>query len=492
MTKLELINLNTKKTVLIKKKNNVFLIDSIEQWIALTKFTEAYLIIELPFLFRERNKTSISNEDIKNIRTPVDAKFVYHQEYELMNDLDFNWKPFYPLGNEKSNSKLYSKTENQFQIVPFSGNLNGNDHIIKNIHLIDTYNVGLFGSIFSGSIKNLILENIYIGSGNSIGCLAGLANNCILDNITIRGNIYLKGTDVSCLCSNFDGSITNVNIIVSGEIYGSRNRSLVINNFNGTMDKTNIISNVKIDCGYFNHLSGKLNNSNIISTFSIYSPFYKNTIYKSITNCYYLQLNNNQLPELQEINNSYYANLETINIASSSQFSEKLWIFNEQSQRYYLKNLINYTNGEKINRIKYYDWVNNETNLSINNVYISNNKEFVSELPITKIDINLINEINKQYISFTEKETELINKRLEKQNKNLKIKIEYIKSKLDKWNPLEPNFSDDKPELTITDDNEIIDEINLDIKMNLLNKNQEQINKSQIIDIDIDFSNDKE
>jgi hypothetical protein len=167
------------------------------------------------------------------------------------------------------------------------------------------------------------------------------------------------------------------------------------------------------------------------------------------------------LPDIQDITNSYFANLETINIAHNSTFDDKYWL--QVNDRYYLKNLINYTNGQKISRIKYYDWINNETNLS-NNIYINNNKEIVSDVPINKINIQIINDMNNKFQEYLNRENEIISIRMEKINKNIKLKIINLKHRLDDWNPLEPNLvNSEVNDLTEIDDKIFLDELNLDI-----------------------------
>jgi hypothetical protein len=115
------------ESILIQKHNNIYQINCIKQWIFLTKFKKAYLIIKHPYGF---------------VETVIDKKFVYNQDYELVCDLDFNYRYIYPLGNFFENKDYYL-----IDIVPFTGTLNGNNFTIKNINIINCKYNGLFGVI---------------------------------------------------------------------------------------------------------------------------------------------------------------------------------------------------------------------------------------------------------------------------------------------------------------------------------------------------------
>ena len=90
--------------------NNNYLIENVKQWIFLTKFDKSYLITLFPK---------------GEIETTVDKKFIYRQDYILINDLNFKYRYILPLGNFTDNN------------IPFTGIFDGNNHIIKNLnHLL--------------------------------------------------------------------------------------------------------------------------------------------------------------------------------------------------------------------------------------------------------------------------------------------------------------------------------------------------------------------
>ena len=86
------IKLEYNKESIIIYKKNYYQINSVKQWVFLTKFIKAYLITKHPYGI---------------IETIIDRKFVYNQDYELECDIDFNYRYIYPLGNFPENINFY-------------------------------------------------------------------------------------------------------------------------------------------------------------------------------------------------------------------------------------------------------------------------------------------------------------------------------------------------------------------------------------------------
>ena len=149
--------------------------------------------------------------------------------------------------------------------IQFTGNFNGNNHIIKNINIINTNNNGLFGNVLSSKISNLILQNIIINDGINNGGLISKATNVELENITIIGNVQIVGTNSSAFISYFDGTAKNIKICIDGIIESKCNSSIISNNFHGICDNFCVISNLIKPIPCFYTLNGKLNNSCYIS-----------------------------------------------------------------------------------------------------------------------------------------------------------------------------------------------------------------------------------
>jgi hypothetical protein len=163
-----------------------------------------------PLLMME-NKTSVINaHQLQMMGAALGA------DYSLANNIDLNsplsnisevWATnkntltgsgFYPLGTTIGNAA----------IVPFTGNLNGNNHIIDYLYINNTRdtNVGLIANYATGTISNIGLTNIAItstitGSVNPIGgrITGGLVGNMptgSVSNSFTSGNI-IHSTDAS-------------------------------------------------------------------------------------------------------------------------------------------------------------------------------------------------------------------------------------------------------------------------------------------------------
>jgi hypothetical protein len=401
-------------------------IRTIKDWIFLTKFFKAYLITNYP------------NGEIETI---VDRKFVYNQDFELVADLNFEYKFILPLGNLQPKADSYPNDN----ICPFTGSLEGNGHVIKNINIIDCDNNGLFGIVKTGDIKNLTLENINISRGIYNGCLFGKAYDSDIENINIYGNINLHGVHCSGLSSSYEGTCKNIKICVDGEI-NAQYKSIISNYFFGQMENINVIQNISDDISCFNVINGILKNSNIISFNTLKNPFYEKTTYHQIFNCYYFQINDDDLPPMQNIQQSYYRNLSN-RIISPDNITSSTWL--KINNGYYLKNMINYI-GEEIDirnipdNFYYYDIINNTTNYS--ELYLDKNKKFVGK-DIKSFNKNEIIELCKKMEIQFYKEKEKYRKFNEIKHKNDKIKIKQILSLFDNSNSLE----------IINDDSEIED-----------------------------------
>ena len=385
-----------KESIIIYKKNNCYQINSIKQWVFLTKFIKAYLITKHPYGI---------------IETIIDRKFVYNQDYELECDIDFNYRYIYPLGNFPENINFYL-----IDIVPFTGTFNGNNYIIKNINIIDCNYNGLFGITKSGSINNLTIQNVTILGGVYNGALVGKSYSTEISNINIVGNILMKGTNCSCFIGLNEGNGKNIKIVVDGEME-SENKSLLSNYYYGNIENINIITNFKESINCFNIINGRIKNIIFISWLTIPNVIYNQTKYHQISNCYYFQLNEDELPEPQIIYNYYYRNLKIANYDNIK--NTNLW--NKIGDHYYL-------NDQNMNNelLKYYD---NNSNI-INDLYLDSKGNFINS-DIKPFDKNNILEMCKKMEAIYLNETKC-SKELDELNiKNSNIRLECIKANLD-------------------------------------------------------------
>lgn len=237
-----------------------------------------------------------SAEDLDGIRSNLSGKYI------LMNDIDLsayeNWNP---IGTSEE---------------PFTGELDGNGHVIKNMKIQKKCTDGdepcfaLFSSISSGEINNLMLMNIDINAkftgetpeSFGIGSISGYAKSAVFKNCITSGKITIdgfnegvvggiSGTGVS---STLENCVNNINIKLStenvydiciGGIFGRATRTTINQSYNsgnisvsGT-DSDQKSKNLKIgglaaDFGNFHlEVTDSYNKGNICIDFSTPSTF---------------------------------------------------------------------------------------------------------------------------------------------------------------------------------------------------------------------------
>jgi len=397
-----------KQSILIYKSDNFYQIKDINQWIFLTKFSKAFLIIDYPNGMNE---------------TLIDKKFVYNQNFELVNDLDFEFRYILPLGNLNPIQNSYPH-----DTIPFTGILNGNNFTIKNINIINTNYNGLFGIIKSATIKNLVLENIVIQQGNENGGLVSKAYGCDIDNIKIIGNILIEGINSGCISSYYEGNMSRIYICVDG-IINSIKRAIISNGFFGTIDYLTVITNLEDSPGLLNIINGKIINCSLISFNTIEKPFYQETKYHQINSCYYFQLNTDNLPQMQNLYSCYYRNLNNTVVWSNNINTLSLQNLIKINSYYYINSNINYSNEEIScdQNLMVYDLVSDYTNIC--NFTIIKKDKFFSNPNIIPFDkqrlIDLIQKMEKEFKS----DNSIKNKIIAKNFKNRLIKINGIKDR---------------------------------------------------------------
>ena len=139
--------------------------------------------------------------DFETIKNNLSGKYI------LMNDLDF------------------SSVQNWTGINNFTGELNGNGYIIKNLNS----NTGLFNRIESTAIvENLGLENIYINKNDQNGAIGSLANynygtitNCYTSDSQLSISYQYNTSYIGGLVGNNSGNISYScakNCTITGDI----------------------------------------------------------------------------------------------------------------------------------------------------------------------------------------------------------------------------------------------------------------------------------
>ena len=119
-----------------------------------------------------------------------DPNYPMDDEYELSQDIDasdtVNWNSgagFLPIGTSSK---------------PFTGKFNGNGHKIRRLYInrSEENNVGLFGYVVGGEIRNLGIEEGCVvgryGTGILVGYNRGIVRNCY-SNGSVSGNDYVGG-----------------------------------------------------------------------------------------------------------------------------------------------------------------------------------------------------------------------------------------------------------------------------------------------------------
>ena len=142
----------------------------------------------------------------------VNNRYTYENKYfKLTDDLNLAGKKWTPIGAE------YSK--------PFKGKFDGNNHEIFGLKVeTDNWYAGLFGYIYSGSIKNIkICSGSVKTSGSYAGGIVGDLYNSTMENCTASVNVSGTGNDsgnVGGLAGNISGSTVSNCHFLSGEIVG--------------------------------------------------------------------------------------------------------------------------------------------------------------------------------------------------------------------------------------------------------------------------------
>jgi hypothetical protein len=98
--------------------------------------------------------------------------------YSLTTDIDLNNNYWNPIGPAHDGGK-------------FKGHFNGNGHKISNwyINAPEQDNQGLFGVLWQGSIRNVVVENVNITCKGVAGCITGKSESATIMNCYASGNI---------------------------------------------------------------------------------------------------------------------------------------------------------------------------------------------------------------------------------------------------------------------------------------------------------------
>ena len=176
-------------------------------------------------------------DGLKAFRDDVNAGNTYEGiTVHLTADIDLAGENWTPIGNITYNSQYKPADASKV----FSGVFNGNGKVISNLKVSSTVggadtqaNVGLFGITGEGAvIKDLTLKNVNIETdGRNVGAIAGFAYKATLKNITVNGNIQIKGGNnvagIAGMTRYYDMSATDITVS------GANGSAIVGNNIVG-------------------------------------------------------------------------------------------------------------------------------------------------------------------------------------------------------------------------------------------------------------------
>lgn len=211
--------------------------------------------------------------------------------FYLANDIDLNGAEFTPIADVTAVAS------------GFAGTFDGNYYTIKGLYVNGTtMNKGLFGLIYGGTVKNLIVKGDISSSNNNVGGVVGnLDNNGTVENCSFEGTVestnksaYVGGIAGSAGNKNRTATISgcvnygNVSGATVGGIVGNATKTTVENSYNtgkinGTAKSAGIAGTLGKNCKVSNCFNiGEIQGT--VTTGGITG--FKNGTAK-IENCYY-------------------------------------------------------------------------------------------------------------------------------------------------------------------------------------------------------------
>ena len=169
-----------------------------------------------PYLINSLNHLILFRNSVNAGETTYNGKYV-----ALGANIDLAGENWTPIGNAVYNNKYQPVDASKV----FSGVFDGKGKVISNLNVSkyvggvdEEANVGLFAVTGAGAvIKDLILTNVNIETdGRNVGALAGFAYMATLSNITVNGNIQIKGGNnvagVAAMTRYHAMSATNISV----------------------------------------------------------------------------------------------------------------------------------------------------------------------------------------------------------------------------------------------------------------------------------------
>lgn len=209
--------------------------------------------------------------------------------FKLANDIDMMLVPFTPIGGNDTQS-----ADSNSASKGFAGTFDGNGYTIRNLNIVtDNNNVGFFGVVRSGTVKNLTLSGGMVDGGWYVGGLAGLSTGGTFQNCYSDLMIYSKsGSKIGGLTGFLSGGSTvdrcaNYGSVsarlsngstggITGQVHGSTTNR-ILNTYNrGTILAHGSSALAGGIFGYAGNVSGTI--QNCYNAASVTSPGSKGTI----------------------------------------------------------------------------------------------------------------------------------------------------------------------------------------------------------------------
>lgn len=215
----------------------------------------------------------------------VAAGITFEDEYiELAVDLDLggivvNGGSWNPIGWYRSKDELAAAVR-----YPFQGHFDGCGNTISGLNIVNPslnlQNLGLFGAVEGGSVKNLLVEADYVHGVDNVGILAGsVSGDTIICNVTVTG--YLAAAeDAGGIAGQITGGSQKVivenctadGIIIysdgaagyTGGIAGNVQNAYLVDNTTLTYDGD---SNRIYGRGYVGGIAGRMNKTDIYNSY---------------------------------------------------------------------------------------------------------------------------------------------------------------------------------------------------------------------------------
>lgn len=110
--------------------------------------------------------------------------------FQLVKNIDLGGMNWIPIGFYRNEADFYLD-----EVCPFDGYFDGNGKTVSNFRIADSEwnHAGLFGVVKDSVIENLVVKPGGILYGmDSVGILAGRAENCEIRNVTVMGTVKTK------------------------------------------------------------------------------------------------------------------------------------------------------------------------------------------------------------------------------------------------------------------------------------------------------------